>query len=54
MARMLGPAWSQRQGYQTCECGRPTCRGRRKDERRRERRIEKREVRAEITKEMAA
>jgi len=47
-ARMMGPSWHQRQGYETCECGRKTCRKRRKAERRRERRIEAHELRKEL------
>lgn len=48
MAKLLGPAWHIRQGYETCGCGRPQCRSRRKDERRRERRIQKQEFRKEV------
>ena len=45
---MVSKAWHDRQGYETCGCGRPQCRKRRKDERKSMRRIEKREWTKEV------
>ena len=50
MARMLGRAWNDRQGYETCECDKAVCRKRRRLERKTERRIEKRELRLELAR----
>lgn len=48
MAAMMGPSYHQRQGYETCDCGRKSCRARRRAERRRERRIENQELQKEL------
>lgn len=48
MAKMMSHAQHDRQGFETCGCGRPQCRKRRIDDRRTQRRVEKDALRKEL------